>query len=247
MIVYSNSCSFGEPDPSHPVYADIVADHLGAQLINHGVKSSCNRRIIRTTLRDLVELPKKPILVLLGLTFVSRTELWQPNNDAQGNDGHFYPIVVDHKKINWTKGLIDTLIPNISDYAEDHIKEYYKQWLLHYHPEAAVTELLTDLIMFTGWCQNNHIQYLIFSNVDVLPGDSQVGYTSPFLNTLKHRIDQDPNIIDLWNFSFGTFSLNGGFVPKDYHIYGKHGHPDSGAHRKFAEFLIQRLRKNDSN
>ena len=247
LLVYSNSCSFGVSGQGHAIYPEIVAKNFKAQLINQGKSSSCNRRIIRTTLRDLIELKKKHenILTLIGLTFISRTELWQPWNPAIDNDGHFSSITVDHKKIDWSvNGLIDTIVPNVSWLAGSRPQEYYKQWLDHYHPESVMTDLLTDLIMFAGWAKNNNIQYIIFSNVDVLPGDDKVGYNSPFIESLKHEIENDKCVINPWTFSFGSYALNSGLVPKDYHLYKQHGHPGEEAHILFANFILKHLTNN---
>ena len=244
LLVYSNSCSFGESGQGHTIYPDLIAKKLTAQLINRGKGGSCNRRIIRTTLRELIELKKKHknILVLVGLTFISRTELWQPWIPSTDNDGHFSSVTIDFDKIDWSiSGLIDTIVPNIEHLADTRIQEYYKQWLNHYHPESELTNLLTDLTMFTGWAKNNNINYCIFSNVDVLPGDDKVGYDSPFINSLRDEIEADPCIINLWNFSFGGYALNHGLKPTDYDQYKHHGHPGKEAHTLFANFLLTHL------
>lgn len=246
MIVYSNSCSFGEAEQGHLVYSDYVAEHYRATCVNRGLSGSCNRRIIRTSLRDLIELKKQDsnIIALLGLTFPSRTELWQPWLPATGSDGHFHSIEINHNKIDWSvKGLINTVVPDVHRLADERVQEYYKNWLDHYHPESAVTELLTDVIMFTGWCQQNQIKYCVFSNVDLLPGNDVVGYTSPFLSTLQEQILADKNIIDPWQFSFGTYALENGFRPKDYKRYRQHGHPGGDAHEFFSQYLIEHLTK----
>lgn len=245
MIVYSNSCSFGAPGQGHKTYSDYVASAYSATLINRGIPGSCNRRIIRTTLRDLVELKNtdKKILALIGLTFISRTELWQPWISAVDNDGHFSSIQIAHNKINWGgKGLIETIVPNVHKLSDSRVQEYYKNWLLHFHPESAVTELLADIIMFCGWADSKKIQYLIFSNVDVLPGDDKVGYDSPFIQTLREEIISNKFIINPWTFSFGGYSLEQGLLPKDYHLYNKHGHPGEHAHKQFSEFLLENLK-----
>ena len=244
LLVYSNSCSFGESGQGHAIYPEIVAKNFKAQLINQGKGGSCNRRIIRTTLRDLTELKKKHenILMLIGLTFISRTELWQPWNPAVDNDGHFSSITVNHKKVDWgINGLIDTITPNIERLADSKIQEYYKQWLNHYHPESELANLLTDLMMFTGWANNNNINYCIFSNVDILPGDDKVGYNSPFISSLRADIEADPCVIDPWTFSFGSYALDHGLKPIDYHLYKQHGHPGEEAHILFANFLLNYL------
>lgn len=247
MIVYSNSCSFGEVQP-HTVYSDVVANGLSAKLINKGKAGSCNRRIIRSSLRDLIDLKTQDrVVLLLGLTFVSRTEIWRPDLSAIDNDGHFHSISVNHKKFDWSiHGLIDTVIPDIHKTADPVISDYYQQWLIHYCPESEVTNLLTDIIMFVGWCKNNNIDYIVFSNVDCLPDHNKIGYTSPFIQNLRQEIEQDSNILDPWSFSFGTHSLNSGFVPKDQHLYGRHGHPGEEAHIQFGNLLLEHFKKNYS-
>lgn len=244
LIVYSNSCSFGAPNQGHKIYPELVAKNFTAQLINRGRNGSCNRRIIRTALRDLTELKQnhKNILVLIGLTFISRTELWQPWLPAIDNDGHFSSVMIDHTKVDWSiNGLVDTIVPNIEQFSDAQIREYYKQWLNHYCPESELTNLLTDLIMFTGWAKNNNIQYCIFSNVDSLPGDDKIGYTSPFINSLWNEIKNDTNVINPWEFSFGSYALSHGLKPKDYNRFKHHGHPGEEAHALFADFLIKHL------
>jgi hypothetical protein len=238
--VYSNSCSFGAPLQGHKIYPDYIAEKFNADLVNQGVDGSCNRRIIRNSLRDLIELSasRQNILALIGLSFVSRTELWQPDLPAADRDGHFHSIIVDHNKISWKeKGLIETIVPNISELARPSVKEYYKQWLLHLSLESEVTNLLTDLIMFTGWARSKKIDYLVFCNTNTLPGEPQVGLTSPFVHSLHQTVSNDKNIIDLWQFSFKDYALSNNFIPKDSHVFGIHGHPNADAHRSFADFL----------
>ena len=125
MIVYSNSCSFGIKQ-EHPVYAELVATEFGAKLVNSGQAGSCNRRITRTSLRDLINLKNQNnnILCLIGLSFITRTELWQPSIPALLTDGHFHSLLVEYTKFNWTKGLIDTQIPDIHLSALPLVQEY---------------------------------------------------------------------------------------------------------------------------
>jgi hypothetical protein len=243
MILYSNSCSFGAIQ-GHKVYGDFVAEHFDAKFINAGISGSCNRRIIRTSLRDLLALKElDQCVALIGLTLIQRTELWQPEKPANANDGHFHSIRVDHESFDWSRGLIDTVIPNISDHAETAVKDYYKNWLIHFNPESVLTDLFTDLLMFTAWARHNQVKYVIFFNMNVLPGSDQVGYTSPFISSLVTEIQQDKNIIDPWTFSFGKHSLSQGFIPKDYTLYGIHGHPGPEAHQMFGQYLIDHIEK----
>jgi hypothetical protein len=154
MLVYSNSCSFGI-SKHFPTYANFVANKMNADLVNKGRDGSCNRRIIRTTLRDVLELQSQHnnIVVLIGLSFIFRTELWQDWESAIDNDGHFRSIEIKNKKISYKKGFFESLVPDIHEYVDPQIKEYYKNWLALYNPESEVTNLLTDLIMLTGWLE----------------------------------------------------------------------------------------------
>jgi hypothetical protein len=238
MIVYSSSCSFGAPC-SHPVYSEVVAKNLNCDLVNNGKSGSCNRRIIRTALRDCNELSleHQDILVLIGLTFISRTELWRNDLPAAGNDGHFHSITADWDKFDWSNGLIDTIVPDIHKHVDSQIEEYYKQWLIHYDRESVMTELCADLLMLTGWFKSKNIKYIVFSNVDKLESAEYIGYNSPFISSLQQSLKQDPALIDPWEFSFGTFALEQGLRPKDENKFGKHGHPGKEAHFLFGEYL----------
>ena len=239
MILYSNSCSFGAPTDDHAVYPEIVAKNLNAQLINKGIGASCNRRIIRTTLRDVNEIADD-VLVLIGLTFLSRSEIWRPEVPAVDNDGHFYQIKPT-QNVSWTNGLMDTIVPNIHEKVDPEVSDYYKQWILHYNRESQMTELCTDLVMLTGWLRSKGIKYKIFSNVDKLEGSEHIGYDSPFISSLQDTILNDEGVIDPWKFSFGTFARELGLRPKDEDLLGIHGHPGAQAHELFAKYLTETL------
>ena len=239
MILYSNSCSFGAPTKSHPVYSEIIAKTLKAQLINKAIPGSCNRRIIRTTLRDVNEIADD-VLVLIGLTFISRSEIWRPDLPAVDNDGHFYQIRPT-QNVSWTNGLMDSIVPNIHEKVDPVVSEYYKEWIIHYNRESQMTELCTDLFMLIGWLRSKGIKYKIFSNVDKLEGSEYVGYNSPFISSLQDTILKDEGVIDPWKFSFGTFAREQGLQPKDEHLYGIHGHPGARAHELFAKYLLETL------
>jgi hypothetical protein len=246
MIVYSNSCSFGVPT-RQPVYANWVADHFNAKLVNKGKVGSCNRRIIRTSVRDLLDLKKQhdEILCLIGLTFISRTELWQPNIPADSNDGNFHSISVDFKKFSWVNGLIDTWVPDIHLHAPTEIAEYYKQWLLHMNKEAIITELATDIIMFLNFCQNQNIKLLMWSNTQIWPAEPEVAVNDMFLQSLCQTIVDHNAIINPWQFSFKDYALQHGYRPFDEDIFGDDGHPDGQAHKFFTQYLLDYIKEKE--
>jgi hypothetical protein len=246
MIVYSNSCSFGQANQGHDIYPELIAHHYNSPLINHGIPGSCNRRIIRTSTRDLLELKKKSndeILCLVGLTFIARTELWQPNIPATDNDGHFHSITVDHKKHNWLSGLVNSQVKDIHLSAPVEIQNYYQQWLLHMSKEAIITDLITDIILFKNFCQQQGIKVLIWNNAQIWPSQPEVAVDDIFLKSLVDTINNCRCIINPWNFCFLDYALTLGHRPRDENIYGPSGHPGGAAHKDFALFLIDYLKE----
>jgi hypothetical protein len=246
MIVYSNSCSFAAPNQGHLIYPEVVAKSLQAELVNCGRPLSCNRRIIRSTLRDLVELTQEhtDITALVGLSFLFRTELWQPNSEtskkfwAPTNDLYFYPIDINYQQFDWSAGITNTSVPNIHKAVPESVREYHKHWLEHYNKEAATIELITDLIMLLNFAQNNNIKMLIFCNTQTLSGLPEVNTDAVYLKSLTEYIKQQKSVVDLWDFSFSSYSRQLGHTPKDIHLYGNDGHPGEQAHVDFAENII---------
>ena len=247
MIVYSNSCSFGAPQ-GHTIYPEVVATELSARLVNEGTPASCNRRIIRSSVRSLLELQKNysgPLLALIGLSFISRTELWQPHLPPVDRDGDFHPITnASIQRLDWSKGILSTHRPNIHEYADAEVKDYYKQWLLHFSKEAEVTNLLADVVMLESFARFNNVKILIFCNCQKLPSLPDVDTTAPFLASFKEYADTKNSIIDLWNFSFADFALDSGHLPKDQDRYGTNGHPGKEAHYEFGKYLLEKFAVN---
>ena len=237
MLVYSNGCSFSLNRPL--AYSDHVAQSLNAELINKGQIAACNRRIIRTTVRDLLEIDYNNILVLLGLTLPARTELWRTNQPVTENDGHFTNIRPNRSDIDFSQGLINA--PDITKYIDNDIRDWYKQYIIHHNSESEMTNLLADIIMLTGFMKQRNIKYRIFNNMDAFDDDGSVGYESPFIHSMRNTVEQDSSCIDLWNFSFRQYALDKGHRPIDEAQYGIHGHPNTEAHKYFSEFLLAHI------
>lgn len=243
MILYSNSCSFGAKDQGHIIYPELVASRLGVSLINEGIAGSCNRRIIRSSLRSLIELKEQhsDITALIGLSFIGRTELWQPHKVGT-NDGDFHPISNSTiSNLNWNKGLINTdySYSDICKLADEEIKDYYKQWLIHMSKEAEVTNLITDIIMLSGFADANDIKIKIFCNTQKLPSLPEVDISASFLKSLVKYVKLNKSIIDPWEFSFADYALSLGYEPKDKDKYGLNGHPGEKAHIAFGNYLLE--------
>jgi hypothetical protein len=246
MIVYSNSCSFGRSPQSNPAYSAIIAESLSAVSINRARGGSCNRRIIRTSLRDLLELKQKStdkILVLIGLSFFFRTELWQPNIPAVDNDGNFHPINVNTSYVIKTNDYYSGDVEGTYNNTNPTVRDYYRQWLLHESKEALITELITDIVMFSAWCRYNDIKCLIWNNASIWPALPEVNCNDVFLKSLSQQLLSDSSVINPWEFSFIEWAQSLGHIPYDAKIHGKYGHPGSVAHVDLAQYLLTELDK----
>jgi len=241
MILYSNSCSVGKPT-NYKIYPELLAERYNGELINDALAGACNRRIIRTSLRSLIKLTQnnnsqKKIVALIGLSYLARTELWQPSMEPDEYDGDFHSIVNDKiVSLDWSKGLNNTFIPDIAKYLHSGIREYYKQWLIHYSKEATSVELLADIIMLCSFAKVNNINILIFNNCQKWPTLPEVDRNSAFLQDFVNISKQLP-IIDLWEFSFKDYAAELNHIPVDFKNKGLNGYPNSNAHYDFSLYL----------
>lgn len=219
MIVYSNSDSFGVVS-NGKVYADFIAEHFGAKLIQKGLSGSCNQRIIRTTVRDLIDLDTtEPILVLISISNIYRTEYWSAS--GQDNDGHFKSIRV------WQTE---------KDKQDPVIAEYLKQYSLLHNDEAEMTNLYCSLVMLTSFLKSKGYRYLIWNGPSTY---KPVDFSAPFISPFAEELNRDLNIIPFDKFSFCKYNVDKGHVPIDYNLYKEHGHHGEAAHQDFANYLIE--------
>jgi hypothetical protein len=246
MIVYANSCSFGLSPQSNPAYSEIIGKNLSATVINRAKSGSCNRRIIRSSLRDLLELKQtsnKQILALIGLSFFFRTELWQPNIPAVDNDGNFHSVSIHINHVIKTNDYYSGDVEDAYNNTDSSVRDYYRQWLIHQSKEALITELITDIIMFSAWCRDNDIKCLIWNNASIWPALPEVNCDDIFLKSLSQQLLSELGVVNPWKFSFIEWAQSRGHKPYDAEIHGKYGHPGSTAHIDLAQHLLTELDK----
>lgn len=225
MIVYSNSDSYGV-ESTGQTYSEFLASALDAKVINAGVSGSCNQRIIRNTVRDLIKIKqqtKEPILCLICLGSTIRGEWWNPKKKITpgDTDGHFQSFQIYANKNS------DTL----------PIREYMEQWYKVYDDEAMQTNLLMELVLLTSWLTNNNIEYIVFAGNHVTY--KEIDYNDVFIKNFAELIFADKNILNINNFSFVKYCCGRGHVPFDFDQYKEHGHHGQDAHKDFANFLLE--------
>jgi len=223
MIVYSNSDSYGVLSTTNNRYSDFLAQDLNAKVINAGKSGSCNQRIFRTSIRDLIKLrasdPDEEILAVICLGSLSRLEWWDPTYRPKENetDGHFQSLQISS--------------------VENNAPPYGKEWFKIFDEEAEQTNLLMNLILFTTWLKNNNIKYIIFVGNNITY--KKIAYDDVFIKDFSDQVFNDPAILNINDISFTKYCLNLGHVPYDYNLYQENGHHGESAHRDFSKFLLQ--------
>ena len=220
MIVYANSDSYGISSTGK-TYVDFIGEQISAtKIINAGLGGSCNQRILRTSVRDLLELKKhnEEVLVLIGLGDQARSELWSVYE--QGNDGHF-----------------SSFQPNSTNLYTNTQKDYVRNWYMLADDEATITNLYFMLTMFTTFLSSMGFRYLIWAGPMTY---KPVDFSAPFIKSFGNTIHNNPNILDFYDFSFSKYcSIIKKHIPFDEKQFGIYGHHTEAAHKDFAEYIVR--------
>lgn len=136
MKILFNGCSMVEmgncdhvPNWQDLVWPKLVADHLNASYTNLAVSMSSNRRILRTTLEQLVT--DKPDIAVIGWTNMDRIELPLTNGD-------------------WARIAPGGCISEKSDPVSPHHEYYYRH---HYNNWVAFTQTVQCMYLLTEMCE----------------------------------------------------------------------------------------------
>ena len=84
-LIYVNGCSYSDENYHPTMLANTYAHYYGAMVngfvLSRARAGSCNRRIIRTTVHDVIKQrqlnPTQRIIALIQLTFEIRDEIWK--------------------------------------------------------------------------------------------------------------------------------------------------------------------------
>ena len=141
MIVYVNGDSYAKVSNGKR-YGEFLSENFNCPVLNSAISGSSNGRIIRTSLRDLLDLKQthNNIIAVISLTFPLRTELWDPNiiDNYFANDGEFVSLQTTQSK-RW---FYDNESVEPSRY-----QSYIKEWLRWYNIEAETVELLKEILL----------------------------------------------------------------------------------------------------
>lgn len=250
-LIYCNGDSYSD-DTYYPTlrdntYVNFVANELNGFAINAAVSGSCNRRIIRTTLHDVIKQrqlnPTQKIIALIGLSFELRSEIWIDNieNTESAEESNFRTHTFSEQP-TWREKLLtnaDINSPNRYKQDEKFLKKFSEGRAFFFSPYAERINLLADLTMLRSVLESLNIDFLIFQSP--LAEKLQDEY---LLDFFKKQISDDKRFFDFETFSFCDWCYNHKFTPLDYLDRLRIGHYGADAHQAFAEqVLIPKLKE----
>jgi hypothetical protein len=216
--IYANGCSFTydnhiQHDLGQLCYPEILAQRYGISCTNAGRPGSCNRRIIRNTLRDSLSFDNTT-LILLQLTFLFRTE--KPYTPGQNNE--------------WKMaGATEEYHESIKNNPLEKInQQYFETYLRFFDPYAELTNLAADIIMLTGYLRSKQIPYFIFPYTQLTIGTTLlIG-----ADQLQQYLAQDPAVLNIL-----TDSLTDRLGAGDWYYDAAPGHLNVQGHHQAANTL----------
>lgn len=251
-LIYCNGDSYST-DRYHPsldkkTYANTVGEHCNGFVINAAISGSCNRRIIRTSLHDLIlqrQLnPSQKIIALISLSFELRSEIWMDNRvNSRSSESNFVTHTFS-QQLDWKENLLankDIDTPNQHRLDKNFYEKFSQGRAYFFSPYAERINLLADLIMLKSTLDSMNISFLIFQGPVAEKLESDY-----LLDFFKQQIAIDQRIFDLEKFGFCNWALEQKFVPLDFLDRPTIGHYGPDAHHAFATtILIPKLKKLD--
>jgi len=250
-LIYCNGDSYSDENYAEILqgrtYANIVGQYCNAFVINNAIVGSCNRRIVRSSLHDLILQrqinPDQKIIALIGLSFEIRSELWVDRLDcAHSPEESNFKSHTFSGQIGWRENLLagrDIETPNKHKLESTFYKQYSRGRAFFYSPYAERINLLADLIMLKSTLDNIGVDFLIFQS----PKAEQL-QAEYLLDFFRNQLSTDDRFFDLEQFGFCNWCWENGFTPLDCLDRPMIGHYGPDAHKAFAELvLLPRLTK----
>lgn len=249
-LIYCNGDSYSDENYhaslKNNIYANAVAAQCNGFVINKAISGSCNRRIIRTTLHDVIlqrnTNPTQKIIALIALSFEIRSEIWVEQSESKFPEESNFRTHKFSEKITWRQDLLDGVDINTSNryYLDKTFLDHYSKGRAYFFsPYAERINLLTDLVMLKSVLDSLNIDFLIFQSPKAEKLESDY-----LLDFLKQKLVDDSRFFNFEEFGFCDWCHDQNFTPLDFLDRPKIGHYGPDAHRAFAEqVLIPKLIK----
>lgn len=264
-LVYCNGDSYSnnnyDESLQNSTYDFVVAKKFNGFNINNAISGSCNRRIIRTSVADLLEQrklnPTQRIIALIGLSFDLRSEFWNDDFlkmprrheiDAESSvyESDFISYQFSNAP-NWVELLKKgKIIEPLTKHAGTNFSKKFYNMLnnvraFFFSPYAERINLYCDLIMFRALMDSLDIEFLVFNSP---PRETDMSNEAT-LDLFSHQIENDSRFIGFSEeFSFCEYLADNNFVPLDFIDNPSIGHFGSDGHKYFAENIILPLLNN---
>ena len=244
-------------------YDYVVGDYFSGFVMNRAISGSCNRRIIRTSIADLMqqrELNKgQRIIALIGLSFELRSEFW--NEDMLHDDSiyrHFLKKDVDSSemqfssfesnfrsyqfatKVDWLEQLMAGKTIASKKVLSNTVSPKFfnmltKSRAFFYSPYAERINLYCDLILFRALMKELDIEFLVFN---APPQETKMSKEF-LLDHFSKEIFSDKRFIGFEDdFNFCQHLKKHNFIPIDPDENPDLGHYGPDGHEFFAKDVL---------
>ena len=250
-LIYCNGDSYSDSNYHGSLigktYSDIVGQNLDGYVINKAVRGSCNKRIIRTTIHDMIhqrELNKtQEIIALIGLSFEIRSEYWVDKLIPDLPEESNFLTHTFSSQLDWRNRLLQGMpfnnTINNKNVDKDFHDIYSKGRAFFYSPYAERINLVCDLLLLKHLFDSLEIKFLVFQSPKAERLENE--YLLDFFQT---RLYEDARFINLESFGFVDWCYENHFVPLDYLDRPQIGHYGADAHAAFAtQWILPKLKE----
>jgi hypothetical protein len=224
--IYINGDSYSAPC-YHKVYGDFLQHSTGRTVDNQASIGVGNRNIIRNTLQDLNN--KEPTLCILGLSFITREELWV-NDKNQWNDTkiNIKTRIREKERKQGSRFVTDSWMENNLPPGYRRYLDICRQWCDAYVDLYMLAHTLTQL---------GHDYYIFGAAHNSMGGtELDVDYQGYLFNLPQYIwCKQNPRILALEEFDIPSWAQNEKIKTTET------GHLLEEGHKQFADWLKERL------
>ena len=224
MTLLMNGCSFTDIwKPSDDFVTALGCD----KVVNLGIEATSFQRTVRSTIEWIVQ-NGKPTFVIAPITFSHRWELALNLHDKP-LEGSWIPL----QNSNFIKDDIELQGTNAED-LKKLVDDYYK---IIPNIKTYYDKTFTDIILFANYLENNGIKYLMFDMCNNFQKKDIEGYQG--FEKVK-LIEQNKNIIDIWNFCANEYMFNSMNLKTDIDRYGHHHAPEQ--YKQLEDYILNYIK-----
>lgn len=226
--IYINGDSYSAPKQQHRVYGDFLQEITGIPVDNQALVGAGNRNIIRNTVADLSR--REPTLCVLGLSFITREELWATDDQWNDKEIRLATRIRDRERRLGSRFITDSWLEKNPPPGYRRYMDICRQWCDAYMDLHMLAHTLTQM---------NH-SYYIFGAAHNSMGDPELdfGYRGYLFNLPQYIwCRQNPHIIPLEEFDIPRWARDRNTDTTET------GHLLEEGHRRFAEWLAEQLKK----